>query len=139
MSYKEAGLKGKEWGTMGVDHSGEGQMLGKAGGSKTWHEATEEEKEQRKVAGREGGKNVFDNLSITRQEEIMQVGKDNAHLGAVGGEMTWETATPKEQARRKKAGTEAFSNMSGEKQQDLKNIGAGAFGNMSDQRQDDLR
>ena len=123
MSYKEAGLKGKEWGNMGVDHSGEGQMLGKAGGSKTWHEATEEEKEQRKVAGR----NVFDNLSATRQEEIMQVGKDNAHLGAV----TWETATPEEQARRKKAGTEAFSNMSGEKQQDLKNIGAGAFGNMS--------
>ena len=87
------------------------------------------------MAKREGGKNVFDNLSTTRQEEIIQVGKDNAHLGAV----TWETATPEEQARRKKAGTEAFSNMSGEKQQDLMNIGAGAFGNMSAERQDDLR
>ena len=52
MSYKDAGKKGKEWGTLGIDHSSEGENVGRTEGSKTWHEATDEEKEQRKLAGR---------------------------------------------------------------------------------------
>ena len=35
MSYKDAGKKGKEWGSLGIDHSGEGKNFGRAQGSKT--------------------------------------------------------------------------------------------------------
>ena len=39
--------------------------MGRVEGRKTWHEATDEEKEQRKLAGKEGAKHVFENLSST--------------------------------------------------------------------------
>ena len=49
MSYKDADRKGKGWGSLSIDHSGEGENVGSAEGSKTWHEATDEEK---KLAGK---------------------------------------------------------------------------------------
>ena len=123
MSHKEAGQKGKEWGSLGIDHSGEGQNVGRAEGSKTWLECTDEEKEQRKLAGREGGKHVFENLAPTRQEEIIQVGRATCHLGSIGGEMAWQNASPEEQERRTAAGAQAFGNLSTERQDDLRQLG----------------
>ena len=55
-----------------MDHSGEGQRVGAAEGSKTWHDAPQEEKERMKLAGVEGGSHVFDNLPPATQEEIIE-------------------------------------------------------------------
>ena len=71
----------------------------------------------------DAGANAFGKLREDRQEEIIVIGQQNAHKGA----LIWTKATDEEKRKRKEAGAAAFGNMTEERQQEIILKGASTF------------